>query len=89
MLSAQLQMQIQQYDKADAGPHVENKIGATANSNELRHPRGMRRKPDEVKAHEARDTRQNRHDRGASILRPRIEEDDAEQERKHDLRNHR
>src|SRR6478736_3460862 len=53
MLSAQLQMQIQQYDKADAGPHVENKIGATANSNELRHPRGMRRKPDEVKAHEA------------------------------------
>src|SRR5262249_45616282 len=57
VLGAQLQMQIQQYDKADAGPHVENEVGTTANSDKLRHARGMRRKPDEVKAHEAHDAR--------------------------------
>src|SRR5882762_541452 len=82
-------MQIQQNDEADAGPHVENKVGAPANSDELRHARGMRRKPDEVEADEAYRARQNRHDWRSPILRPRIEEDDAEQEREHDLRNHR
>src|SRR5215475_9531922 len=55
VLRAQLQMQIQQYDKADAGPNVENEVGTAANSDELRHPRSMRRKPDEVEAHEAHD----------------------------------
>jgi hypothetical protein len=89
VLGAQLQMQIQQNDKADAGPHVENEVGTTANSDKLRDTRGMRRKPDKVEAHEAHDARQNRHDRRSSILHPRIEEDDAEQERKHNLRNHR
>src|SRR5262245_63454987 len=39
VLSAQLQMQIQQYDKTDAGPHVENEVGTTANADELRHAR--------------------------------------------------
>jgi hypothetical protein len=89
VLGAQLQMQIQQYDKADAGPYVENKIGTAANSDKLCHPCGMRRKPNEVKAQEARDTRQNRHDRRSSILRPGIEKDDAEQKGEHDLRDHR
>src|SRR5262245_31278808 len=37
VLGAQLQMQIQQYDKADAGPHVEDEVGTTPNSDELRH----------------------------------------------------
>src|SRR6266446_4553740 len=55
VLRAQLQMQIQQYDKADTGPHIENEVGTPANSDKLRHARGMRRKPDEVETHEAHD----------------------------------
>ena len=62
VLRAQLQMQIQQNDEADAGPYVENKIGTPANSDELRYQGGVRRKPDEVEPDEAHRTRQNRHD---------------------------
>jgi len=82
-------MQIQQDDKADAGPHIKDEVGTSTDADEFRNPRGMRRKPDEVETREAHDTRQNRHDRGASILRPGVEEDDSEQERKHDLGDHR
>src|SRR5205085_7132043 len=78
VLRAQLQMQVQQDDKADAGPHVEDKVGPAANSDELRHTRGMRWKPNEVEAHKAHDARQDRHDWRSSILRPCIEENDAE-----------
>src|SRR5258705_13982217 len=39
VLRTQLQMQIQQDDKADAGPHVENKVRTPANTDELRHMR--------------------------------------------------
>src|SRR6267142_7048096 len=41
VLRAQLQMQIQQHDQADAGPHVENEVRTPANSHKLRHMRGM------------------------------------------------
>src|SRR5690242_6721870 len=52
VLRAQLQMQVQQDDEADADPHIEDKIRTPANSHKLRHTRGMRGNPDEVETDE-------------------------------------
>jgi hypothetical protein len=48
MLRPQLQMQIEQYNEADAHPHVEDEVDAAPDPSQFCDPRAVRGKPHEV-----------------------------------------